>query len=433
MSNPIVLVHYHEIGLKGRNRASFERDLLKNMRFALRDYPKSHVDRISGRLLVELDETLPAPVAVERLRQLPGVARVSSGYRCSRDIDEMKRVACRVMDEAGAFSTFKVAARRSNTDFEINSMEMNQLFGACLCEHAPAAKVKMKDPDVVVHIEVIQGSSYIFVHSVHGVGGLPVGSAGRVISMMSAGIDSPVATWRMIHRGAVVIGLHFSGKPVTDDFSDYLVEDIFHVLEPAGGVGGWYVVALGDYQREISLRVPPKYRVIFYRRLMFAVANEVARREGAKALVTGESLGQVASQTLDNIRAVDAIADFPVFRPLIGADKQEIIDKAQALGTFDISIQNRSDCCTLFMPRSPETHADLGEVEGIWNDLPHDEWVARIMDNLEFHKGSCCQYRSPKGLRRGKPVVNDGTAHGAVDGAVDEKTDGTARGETEIL
>jgi len=400
-------VHYHEIGLKGRNRASFERDLLDNMKFALRDHPETVVTRISGRLLAEPDASIAASEVVERLRQLPGVARVSDGYRCSRDVDEMKRVACRVLDEAQPFSTFKVAARRSNTDFEINSMEMNQLFGSCLCEHAPEAKVRMKDPDVVVHIEVIQGSCYIFARSIKGIGGLPVGSAGKVVSLISAGIDSPVATWRMIHRGAIVIGLHFSGKPQTDDLSEYLIDDIFHAIEPAGGVGCWYVVALGDYQREISLRVPPKYRVIFYRRLMFAVANAVALREGAKALVTGESLGQVASQTLDNIRAVDAVADFPVFRPLIGMDKQEIIEKAQELGTFDISIQNTSDCCTLFMPRSPETHADLAEVDEIWTELPHEQWVSQIIDDIEFHKGCCCHYHSPKGLRKRRSAPED--------------------------
>jgi tRNA uracil 4-sulfurtransferase len=396
MPMPIALVHYHEIGLKGRNRASFEAILCDNLRFALRDHPDARVRRISGRLLVEIDESLVFDQVIDLISQIPGVARVSCGYCCGRELDEMKQLACRVLDEASPSESFKVAARRSNTDFEIGSMTMNQIFGSFLCEHAPEKQVKMKDPDVTVHIEVIQGSAYIYGRSVSGVGGLPVGSAGKVVSLISAGIDSPVATWRMVHRGAIVIGLHFSGKPQTDNYSEYLVEDIFSALETSGGIGCWYVAALGDYQYEISLRVPPRLRVIFYRRLMFAVANEVAIRENARALVTGESLGQVASQTLDNIRAVDAVAAFPVFRPLIGMDKQEIINKAQELGTFDISIRNHSDCCTLFMPRSPETHADLDEVEHIWAELPVDQWVAEIVSALEFHQGVCCTYHPVK-------------------------------------
>ncbi len=393
---PIALVHYHEIGLKGRNRASFESILCDNLRFALRDHPDARVCRISGRLLIEIDESLDFDQVIEHIRQVPGVARVSCGYRCGREVDEMKQLACRVLDEAPSCGSFKVAARRSNTDFEIDSMTMNQLFGSFLCEHAPEKKVKMKDPDVTVHIEVIQGSTYIYGRSVVGVGGLPVGSAGNVVSLISAGIDSPVATWRMMHRGAVVIGLHFSGKPQTDNYSEYLVEDIFNELQVTGGIGCWYVAALGDYQYEISLCVPPRLRIIFYRRLMFAVANEVAVRENARALVTGESLGQVASQTLDNIRAVDAIAAFPVFRPLIGMDKQEIINKAQEIGTFDISIRNHSDCCTLFMPRSPETHASLDEVDRIWAELPVTQWVDEIVGALEFHPGVCCARHLPK-------------------------------------
>jgi thiamine biosynthesis protein ThiI len=185
----------------------------------------------------------------------------------------------------------------------------------------------------------------------------------------------------MMRRGAEVIGLHFSGAPETPDSSSYLVQQIAQTLAPAGGLKQLVFVHFGSYQRQIALAVPERLRIIFYRRLMFATANLVAKELGAKALVTGESLGQVASQTLDNIVAVDCIAELPVLRPLIGTDKQEIINMAEVLHTFEISTQSTDDCCTLFMPRSPETHANLEEVNKIWNSLPVSEWLTEILLN----------------------------------------------------
>jgi thiamine biosynthesis protein ThiI len=184
-------------------------------------------------------------------------------------------------------------------------------------------------------------------------------------------------------RGATVTALHFSGRPETADTSEHLVRGLIDVLRPLGGVKRLCVVAFGGYQRALADAVPPELRVIFYRRLMFSVGVRVAQRFGAKALVTGESLGQVASQTLDNIRAVDAVATYPVLRPLIGMDKQEIIDEAQRLGTFDLSSQSHEDCCTLFMPRNPETHARLSRVEAISATLPIDAWLDQILEEIE--------------------------------------------------
>ena len=361
----ICLVHYHEIGLKGHNRSTFEMRLLKNLEALLTDFDIVTIHRISGRLCVFLREGTDWETekrCAEFIRKVPGVARVSSGYKCERDLKQMEEAALAAMADVDDFTSFKVQARRNHTDFEVGSMDMNRIIGAALCEAHPEKKVQMKNPDVVVGVEVVQNAAYVYARSVRGVGGLPVGSSGKVACLLSSGIDSPVATWRMARRGAVCIGVHFSGRPQTSDTSEYLVDDIAHVLEKTGCIARVYVVPFGDYQREISLKVPPQLRVIMYRRLMFKVAQEIARREDAKALVTGESLGQVASQTLDNIRCTDAAVELPVFRPLIGTDKLEIIDMAQQAGTFEISSQDAPDCCTLFMPRSPETHAQLEDV-----------------------------------------------------------------------
>lgn len=325
---------------------------------------------------------------------MPGVARASSGFKCEREIEAMNEAAVDALHEAGDFTSFKVQARRNHTDFEVNSMEMNQLVGAALCEAFPGKQVKMKAPDVTVGVEVVQNAAYVYARSVRGVGGLPVGSSGKVVCLLSSGIDSPVATWRMARRGATCIGVHFSGRPQTSATSEYLVDDIAHVLEATGCIAQVFVVPFGDYQHKISALVPPSLRVIIYRRVMFKVAQAIAKQCGAKALVTGESLGQVASQTLDNISCTNAAVELPVFRPLIGTDKLEIISMAQELGTFDISSQDAPDCCTLFMPRNPETHAKLPDVLEAEQALPLDSWVSELVACAEVHTYRCPGFKA---------------------------------------
>lgn len=395
----ICLVHYHEIGLKGHNRSTFEMRLLKNLEAMLAAFPVVTIHRISGRLCVFLREGTgyeEANACADAIVGVPGVARVSCGYKCERDMEQMGEVALLALSEAGAFESFKVSARRNHTDFPIDSMQMNRDLGAVLCAAFPEKKVAMKNPDVTVGVEVVQNASYVYARSVRGIGGLPVGSSGKVMCLLSSGIDSPVALWRLARRGAVCVGVHFSGRPQTSDASEYLVDDIARVLEQTGCIGRVYVVPFGDYQREISVLAPPSLRIILYRRLMFKVAERLGRIERAGALVTGESLGQVASQTLENIRATDAAVDCPVFRPLIGTDKLEIIDAAQKLGTFEISSQDAPDCCTLFMPRSPETHAKLADVEAAEAELPLERWIDELVEAAEVHDYACPAYKAPR-------------------------------------
>lgn len=395
----ICLVHYHEIGLKGKNRSVFEMRLLRNLEAILTDYPIVTIHRIAGRLCVFLKEGTPYDIAnacADAIIGVPGVARVSCGYKCERDMDQMGEAAVLALSEAGAFDSFKVSARRNHTDFPIDSMQMNRDIGAVLCDAYPDKKVIMKEPDITVGVEVVQNASYIYARSIRGIGGLPVGSSGKVVCLLSSGIDSPVSLWRIARRGAVCVGVHFSGRPQTSDASEYLVDDIAHVLEKTGCIGRVYVVPFGDYQREISVLAPPSLRIILYRRLMFKIAEKLALREKAGALVTGESLGQVASQTLENIRATDAAVELPVFRPLIGTDKLEIIEAAQQLGTFEISSQDAPDCCTLFMPRSPETHAKLEDVEAAEALLPLEQWIEELVEAAEVHDYACPAYKAPK-------------------------------------
>lgn len=395
----VCLVHYHEIGLKGHNRSQFEKRLVSNIKALLHDYPLESIKRISGRICLFLDQDASYEVAckvADHIAGVPGVARVSSGYRCIQDIDVMREVAVKALSDVESFETFKAAARRNHTDFPIDSMELNQIIGAALCRSFPDKKVKMKNPDVIVHVEVIEGHTYIYARSIPGIGGLPVGTAGKAVCLMSSGIDSPVACWKIARRGAICIGVHFSGRPETLDTSEYLCDDIGHVLEKTGCFAKLYIAPIGSYQREIAELVPPSLRIIFYRRFMYKIAEQIALREGAKALVTGESLGQVASQTMDNMLVTNASVSLPIYRPLIGSDKLEIIHDAEELGTFEISSQDAPDCCTLYMPRNPETHAKLDKVEAIESTLPFNEWIEEVLDNLEIHTYKCPSYREPK-------------------------------------
>lgn len=395
MFERICLVHFHEIGLKGRNRAQFERRLRDNIGAALAGLPVNGVERIASRVLVRVTDPLRTNEVARRIAEIPGVQYVSPGYRVARDPAEMESAALLAIRDAGAFATFRVDARRSNTDYPETSMEMNVRLGAAL-QRETGAGVDLSSPDVTVRVAVVQGSVYVSSANIAGVGGLPVGTSGRVVSLLSAGIDSPVASWRIARRGAVIVGVHFSGRPQTSDASERLVAEIGQRLARTGGLARIYVVPFGDLQKEISLSSPPDLRVLLYRRLMIKVAEKIASAERAKALVTGESLGQVASQTLENIAAIDEAATLPVLRPLIGSDKLEIIADSQAIGTYDISTTDHADCCTLFVPRTPETHARLSEVLEAWEALPHERMVQDALAGLTWSDFGARGYRPPK-------------------------------------
>ncbi len=404
MFERVCLVHFHELGLKGRNRAQFERRLRENIEAALVGFPVAGVERIASRVLVVVEDPERVAEVARRVAVLPGVQSISVGYRTAREPAQMEQAALLAIRDAGAFSTFRIEARRSNTDYPEPSVEINRRIGASVQRETGAA-VDLTSPDVTVRVSVVQGSVYVSSAEIPGIGGLPAGISGRVVSLLSAGIDSPVASWRLLRRGAMVIGVHFSGRPQTNDSSERLVREIGERLALTGGLARIYIAPFGDLQREISLESPPDLRVLLYRRLMVRVAEEIARAEHAKALVTGESLGQVASQTLENIAAIDEVATLPILRPLVGSDKLEIIDDARRIGTYEISTTDHIDCCTLFMPRTPETHARLAEVVEAWESLPHERMVHDALASVSWSDFGARGYRPPKAW----PTAGDGT------------------------
>ena len=379
----IILVHYHEIGLKGRNRGVFEKRLQKNLEALLGAYPVVTIHRISGRLLVFLREGTTLEVAnqcTDAILGVPGVARASCGFKCDLDIEVMGRAACIALAEAEPFSSFKVSARRNHTVFPIDSMQMNRDIGEVLCERFPEKRVQMKGQDVTVGVEAVEGTAYVYARSVRGEGGVPSVLGHR----LACGHLAHGPPRRRAHRRP------FLGTP--PDFRCLGVPGGRH--RARARAHRLHRARLRGALRRLPARDIP---------LLSAVsaghpvpAPHVPRGRGAGAAGRGESLGQVASQTLDNIRATNDAVELPVRRPLIGSDKLEIIEAAQELGTFEISSMDAPDCCTLFMPRNPETHAKLEAVREAEAAFPVDEWVRALADAAEPHDYACPAYKPPK-------------------------------------
>ena len=396
MNTRVCFVAYHELALKGKNRSVFERRLADNLRSLLDSSFK--VRRIQGRILVDIPDHADIDVVAHRIAAVPGVAHVLPAHVTGRDFDEICHVALRLVKRAQVTPhTFRITAKRSNTDFAMSSQELNEQVGGFIIEHT-GLKVNLTKPDINVRITIAGGHAYISAIKIPGPGGLPVGSSGKLISLLSTGIDSPVATWKMIRRGALGIGLHFSAAPAVADTSGRLVLEIGEKLARTGGLGRIYSVPFGDIQREIASVVYPDLRILMYRRVMIAVAQRLAHIERAKGLITGESLGQVASQTLDNLVATGDGCTIPIFRPLIGDDKDEIIVRARQIDTYELSKQPVDDCCTLFMPRQPETHVKLERIHEALHTLDVEDFITRCLEMMTWKDYPCNQYRPPQSL-----------------------------------
>jgi len=360
---PVVLVHYHELGLKRGNRPLFLRHLARNLRRATADIGPVNLRQVSGRILLELDEH-PDPAAVrERVRRVCGVASAALAYRVVSTVEAMKAVIAGLV-EGRTFASFRISARRAFKTYPMTSVELNRELGAFVLERV-ATKVDLRQPELEIHVEVMPAETFVYVHPEPGPGGLPVGASGTVAALLSGGIDSPVAAWRMMKRGCRVVFVHFHSVPYLPPTSQAKARALVTQLTEWQYDSTLVLVPFGEIQREVVLTVPPPARVVIYRRLMVRIAEALARKHGALALTTGESLGQVASQTLSNIARIDEAATMPILRPLIGMDKLEITGEARRLRTFDISIEPDADCCTLFVPKHPATRMSEHEVGAV--------------------------------------------------------------------
>ena len=377
-----LVAHYHEIGLKGRNRDFFESTFARNLKRALRGMGYKRVRRGFGRVVIDLEADVDWREAAARVARVFGTAYVGAGIRIKPDLDEIGSVALALM-QSEPFDSFAVRARRTYSSFEVKSNEINAVVGRRI-KDATGARVDLGNPDATAWIELFGDAGVVYRHRLKGVGGLPVGVSGRLLALMSGGIDSPVAAWRMAKRGAEVELLHFHGQPYTDPSSVRQAIELAEVLARYQLRAVLHLVPLGDAQREIVTHAPAPLRVILYRRVMLRIAASLAAERKAQALITGDSLGQVASQTLENIRTVAAaVPEIEVFRPLIGMDKQEIVDLATTIGTYEISTRKYQDCCVLFEPRSPATRANAGLAEQAEAELDMDALVGKALAGLE--------------------------------------------------
>ena len=375
------IVKTHELALKGKNRPWFMRKLTDNLRIATRG---SGVERIwKGQLMVGLtlsDEEC-WPEVKSRLKEVFGVAKFYKAYELPQDLDGLKARIPEFL-EGRTFSSFRITTNRADKRFPMNSEEVNRDLGAFV-KDLTGAQVNLKYPELSIYVDIQTSGFLVYFDEVKAHGGLPVGVSGKVAVMLSGGIDSPVAAWQMMKRGCQVMFVHFHSYPLVDRTSMEKAVDLVEHLNRHQYESNLFMAPLGEIQKKIILTCPPSYRVVLYRRFMVRITEVLARRNRAKAIITGESCGQVASQTLENIAVVDQSAGMPILRPLIGHNKEEIVNMAQNIGTFTTSILPDQDCCTLFVPKHPETKADLDTVLRLEESLSVDEMVKDAVENTE--------------------------------------------------
>jgi thiamine biosynthesis protein ThiI len=371
---PSIVVHYQEIALKGKNRPWFLGRLVRHLREAVSDLDVLEVRSLMGRIELVLGPGADRAVVGERIRRTFGIANFSHASRAPLDLEVL--AAAIIADLAGQIpSSFRVSVRRADKRFLMTSPEVEREIGGRI-KAAYGWPVDLDGAELTVHVELLTHDAFYYFAKERGPGGLPTGTAGRVACLLSGGIDSPVAAFRMMKRGCSVTFIHFHSYPILSRASQDKARELVRLLTTWQHRSRLYLVAFGEIQQQVLLTVPAPMRVVVYRRLMLRIAEDIARARRAHALVTGDVVGQVASQTLENLAVVGKVATLPLFRPLIGMDKEEIVAEAQRIGTYPISIIPDQDCCTLFTPRNPLTRARLELIEAAEAALPIADVVA---------------------------------------------------------
>jgi tRNA uracil 4-sulfurtransferase len=383
-----VMVRFHEVALKGKNRPTFIRQLVDNVRRATAGTGVKQV--WAGRMLVRLSLEDDADLAVvsDRVSRVFGAVKFAPSYRADLDYDAIAKVVSDIAADR-SFESFRITAHRADKAFPMTSYELNVKLGS-MVNVQTGARVDLKNPDLDIRVDLMPREAFIWADEYPADGGLPVGTGGRVAVLMSGGIDSPVATWRMMRRGVRATLVHFHSFPLVEGRSREKAQELAEILNTYQYDTRLYNVPLAEIQQRVLLTVPGPLRVVAYRRFMIRIAEVIARREGAKALVTGESLGQVSSQTLQNMATVGEVATLPMLRPLVGMDKQEIIEQAEHIRTFETSILPDEDCCTLFVPKSPSTAVHSEQIVAYENDMDIDTMVANAVRDAEVF-----DYHSP--------------------------------------
>lgn len=378
-----ILIRYGEMSLKGKNRNRFEDRLLTNVSYALSAFPDVHVSKRFRRMYIELNGQAYEPVK-DQLQKVFGIQSFSPVVIAPLELELIRAMALEVLRGATEPpSTFKVDVRRANKRFPHNSMEMNHLVGSYILQHSPQLSVDVHRPEMTVFVDIREEGVYIFSQIVYGGGGLPTGSNGKGMLLLSGGIDSPVAGYLAMKRGVQVEAVHFHSYPYTSERAKHKVIELARILTQYGGPIRLHMVSLTDIQTEIRRHCPQSLTITIMRRMMMRIAERLADKRGAAAIITGESLGQVASQTLESMQVIHQTTRLPIIQPAIALDKTEIIALAERIGTYELSILPYEDCCTIFLPRSPATKPNLLATEKAEHKFDYQLMIDEAVNTIE--------------------------------------------------
>ena len=382
----VILIKLGELVLKGLNRRSFEAALVKNIRHRIDSLGGFDIRVAQSAVYVTpRDDGEDLEEAVEKIGKVFGIAAFSRACMTDKSMDAILQASGEYLkDELSLAQSFKVESKRSDKSFPLKSPQISAAVGEYLLEKFPHLRVDVHNPDITVTVEVRDFGAYVRGGSLPGAGGIPVGTGGKAAVLISGGIDSPVAAWRMARRGVELTAVHFASPPYTSERAEQKVVDLLTRVGEYSGRMRMYTVPFARVQEQIMRNCPEEFFTIIMRRFMMRIAEKIALRCGCEALITGESLGQVASQTLQAIACTDAAANLPVFRPLIGMDKAEIVETARKIDTFDLSIQPYEDCCTVFTPKHPRTRPALRFVEQAERALDADGLIGECMEHLKL-------------------------------------------------
>lgn len=355
--------------------------MIENIKYTTEGLGVKQVREKDGRIILDLMPDAEEVQIAAQLSKVFGIANFSIARKVSSDVEILKREIHQYIKDK-EFTSFRISTKRAYKAYPLTSMDVDRIVGAHIKE-STGAKVNLTSPGLTIFIEILSGDAYFYTEKPPGLNGLPVGTSGKVVCLLSGGIDSPVAAYRVMRRGCSVVFVHFHSYPYLSKASQEKVQDITEILNQYQHPSKLYLISFGDVQKEIVLSVPARYRVVLYRRMMLRLAERIACEVGALALVTGESIGQVASQTLENIATIENAAGLPVIRPLIGMDKGEIMDQAKKLGTYDISIIPDQDCCQMFIPKNPAVRTTIREIERVEKRLDIEKLLNMAFDNMK--------------------------------------------------
>lgn len=377
-----IVIRYGELSLKGKNRKIFTNQLHENVRSKLKAYPEVKIKNTRDRMIIILNGLDPEPI-INICRSIFGIQNLSLAIKSENEVEKIKASALYALQEANDVKTFKITTRRANKDFPIGSQEFNHVLGSHLLVNTDDVTVDVHNPDIELHVDIRKEATYITSQRINGAGGLPVGTSGRSLLLLSGGIDSPVAGYLAMRRGVKIEAVHFYSPPYTSEAAKQKVLDLANELARFGHDVNVHIVPFTALQQKIYREIPHGYSMTVMRRMMLRISEAIAKREGILSITTGESLGQVASQTMESMHAINAVTNYPIIRPLIAMDKNAIIDIAKEINTYDISVRPYEDCCTIFVPKAPKTKPKLEKVLLFEEKLDVEKEFNAIMSDIE--------------------------------------------------